>query len=296
MAIDQTWLETLSFDAVGGARVSGLAGLGTEKVVLNATMADGRKVVLPSPRSQLGFHIKEAPPIFTARQEYVLERVNEKLLRMVGADRFDTYSIWYNRLYAKMISIISEHGVGGVIMSNLSPDSVQSLPFLLATPPMRRRLQEIATWPIDPSDPASRLPSVNGEEYPVRAIVLDEGVAWAHDALSKLDVDSFVNPSASPSTLFTNPLIIWGAAAMEGFFRDDEMPAVADFIEAKFGNLVGRSDVYTLLTQAQMMGSLCVQYREDCPVERMVRLCAACGFRFDVCNRRGEIVADGVKF
>lgn len=295
MTIDQNWLETLSFDAIGGARVEGLAGLGTEKVVLNATMADGTKVVLPSQRSQLGFHIQEVPPIFTVRREYDLKRVNEKLLRLVNVRRFDTYSVWFNRLYCKMISIISDHGVPGVFLSNMAINSIESLPFLMATPPMRRRLEEITQWPVDPMDAGSRLPSVNGEEYLVLSVVTDDGVAWANEALSKLDVNLFANEEASPSTLFQNPLVIWGAAAMEGFFGDDEMPAVANFIEETCGKLVGREDTYTLLLQAHMMANLCAQYRGDCPVERMVRLCTACGFRFDVHNMKGELIVDGTR-
>jgi hypothetical protein len=293
MALDKAWLESLAFDAISGVRITGLAGVGSENVVLAGVTEAGEEVVLRTPRSHLGFHINEIPPGLSKCPQYDVARLNEKLATMVGVERFDTFSLWLNRLYAKMIKIISEHGVHGLILSNMLPDSVESIPFILETAPMRRRLEEIATWPIDPKDFASRYVTTNGEEYPVRFIAQEGGVSWAKEALGRLTDPFGLGQAASASTLLNNPLIIWGAAAMEGFFSDDEIAEAANFINARFGPLVGREDTTTLIAQAQTIANLCVQYRADCPVQRMVKLCAACGFLFQVQNLDGDIVADG---
>lgn len=296
MAIDQVWLESLRCDTVGGARVTGLAGLGTEKVVLAVTMADGTKAVCSSPRTQIGFHISEVPPILVDRPEYDLSAVNRKLLALLGNPRFDSYSLWLNRLHAKMVRIVADHGVTGLMMSNMQQDSIESIPFALATPGMRRRLTEIDEWPVDPAVSSSRIPSVNGEEYPVFAVVLEDGVAWARKALIASEELAGPIAWASPSTLHANPLVVWGAAAMEGFFTDEELPAVATFIEENVGDLIARDDCEVPLAQAQMVANLLAHYRPDVPVERMVRLCAACRFRFDVRDAQGVLMADGIRY
>ena len=143
--------------------------------------------------------------------------MNAKLAALVGHPRFDTYSLWYDRLYAKLIKIISDHGIHGVILSNQTAGSVESLPLILASLPMHRRLDEIAHWPTDPDDPRTLMPSVNGEEYRIITEVLDGVVPWAKIALDRLDDTIGYADYAQPKKLFENPLVIWSAAALEGF-------------------------------------------------------------------------------
>jgi hypothetical protein len=48
--IDQEWLGNLDFVRPDGLHIKGLAGLGSEKVVLNATRPDGKQLVLQTYR------------------------------------------------------------------------------------------------------------------------------------------------------------------------------------------------------------------------------------------------------
>ena len=83
---------------------------------------------------------------------------------------------------------------------------------------------------------------------------------------------------------------------MEGFLRDDEeMKEVAQFIEDAYGYLPERDDIYTLMGQAETLANLFAHYLPDVPVDRFVRLCAACRVGFQVRNRDGQIVADGMR-
>jgi len=290
--IDEDWLEQLRFELSDGVSVNGLLGVGSANVVLSGVTSDGTEIAIRSPRSQLGFHIQEIPPTFTDRPLYDVGRVNEKLAALVGHARFDTYSLWYDRLYAKLVKIISNHGIGGVILSNQTADSVESLPMILASLPMHRRLDEIAYWPTDPDDALTLMPIVNGEEYGVTAYVLDGVVPWAKEALDRLDDMIGYADYAQPKKLLDNPLVIWSAAALEGFFdSSDELDQVAAFIKARFGDLVGRDDTWALISQVQMLANLCVQYHAQCPVQKMVDLCAKCGFIFDVVGLDGDVVA-----
>lgn len=52
--IDQEWLGKLDFVRPDGIHIHGLAGVGSEKVVLKATAADGEGLVLQTYRHVLG--------------------------------------------------------------------------------------------------------------------------------------------------------------------------------------------------------------------------------------------------
>ena len=40
-----------------------------------------------------------------------------------------------------------------------------------------------------------------------------------------------------------------------------------------------------------MLANLCVQYHATCPIQKMIDLCARCGFVFNVVGLDGNIVA-----
>jgi len=82
--IDEAWLNSLDFAGVHGLHIKGLAGLGSEKVVFRASAADGKELVLKTYRHHLGYHIKEIPLHLSDKPMYDVERVNKKLLRLVG--------------------------------------------------------------------------------------------------------------------------------------------------------------------------------------------------------------------
>ena len=51
--IDQEWLKNLDFVRPDGVHVAGLAGLGSQKVVLSAIAPDGKQLVLATYRHVL---------------------------------------------------------------------------------------------------------------------------------------------------------------------------------------------------------------------------------------------------
>lgn len=290
--IDPEWLEGLRFQAIEDVRVTGLAGIGTEKVVLTGEDPIHGKIVLKLPRTMIGLHINEIPPTISATRIYDLDRVNSKLAKLVGNGRLDMMSLWYDRLYSMFVKILSEHGVGGLIFSNMLDESVQTIPFLLGTGPIERRLREIVEWPVSDDDPLSRMPVVNGE-FPIRLYIGDKPVPWAVEGLKAIETMAGYARDMSPATALANPLIVWGAAALEGFFSDDEMPLVARFLTEKYGSFTGRDDTLVYLEQANAFANLCAQYTKNCPVDRFVKLCAKAGLVFQAVDRSGEVVASG---
>jgi hypothetical protein len=296
--IDPQWLETLKFPIEGG-QVTGLAGLGSENVVLKVTTDEGKQLVVRFPKRMIAFHLSEAPPLLAQGRLYDVASVSRKLHQFVGKRNFDTCSIHVDDLCSLVLKFLAEHGIAKFIFTNQRPDSAVSLPFALHLPPIRRRLQDWASRVVDdPEDAASFMPAVNGERYPIRLLVssTDGCISeWVRQALDGLDRLPERDASLRADAIFDNPLVIWGAAAMEGFFSDDEMPVAAQCIEALHGDLPDRDDVGTLMGQAEMLANLFAHYLPDQPVERFVRLCAACRVGFRVRDSQGRMVADGVQ-
>lgn len=296
--IDPTWLETLSFPIQGG-KVTGLAGMGSENIVLDVITDTGKEVVVRCPRRMIAFHISEAPPGLSQGRLYSVANVNRKLRELVGRRNFDTCSLHIDDLCSYVLKYLSEHGVGKFIFSNMQPDSIESIPFALHMPPIRRRLEDWASRVVDDKqEPSSFMPAVNGETFPIRLLVSsEEGCisTWVKEALEGLDRLPEYNVELRADAIFDNPLVVWGAAAMEGFFSDNEMPEAAKFIEETFGEFPGRSDVYTLMSQAAVLANLFAYYLPDAPVDRFVRLCAACRVGIEARDRNGQVVADGVR-
>ena len=296
--IDPKWLESLSFPIQGG-KVTGLAGMGSENVVLNITANNGDKMVVRCPKRMIAFHISEAPPQLSAGRLYSVADVNRKLRQLVGRRNFDTCSLHIDDLCSYVLKFLSEHGVGKFIFSNMQPDSVESIPFVLHMPPIRRKLEDWASRVVDDKqDPSSFMPAVNGEAFGIRLLVSsDKGCisTWVKETLEGLDRLPEYNVDLRADAIFDNPLVIWGAAAMEGFFSDSEMSEAAKFIEETFGDLPQREDVYTLMSQAAVLANLFAYYLPDAPVERFVRLCAACRVGIEARDRNGAVVADGIR-
>lgn len=294
--IDPTWLETLSFPIQGG-KVTGLAGIGSENVVLQVATDTGTAMVVRCPKRLIAFHISEAPPTLSQGRLYSVANVNRKLRELVGRRSFDTCSVHVDDLCSYVLKFLSVHGVGKFIFSNMQPDSVESIPFLLHMPPIRRKLEDWASRVVDDKeDSSSYMPAVNGETFPIRLLVSpEEGCisTWVHEALAGLDRLPEYNLELCADAIFDNPLVIWGAAAMEGFFSNEEMPEAAIFIEEAFGALPERDDVHTLMGQAQVLANLFAYYLPDAPVDRFVRLCAVCRVGITARDRNGQIVADG---
>jgi hypothetical protein len=293
--IDEMWLSRLKFNALQNIIVEGYAGIGSNNVALNALMADGKKGIIRLPKTTLAFHIREAPPRLCAKPEYQIEEVNEKLKLLVGHPMFDVMSLYLNDLCCKVIHIVAEHGLEAFLFSNLTAESVDTLPFILHSPGIERRIKEFAEWPYDPDDRLANMPLVNGEDYQLHLFIGEDfRSGWVSKCTDALKLPEW-DKQLDASSFHHNPLIVWGAAATEGFFTDDEMPRVAGYLHDIYGSFVENRDVIKLLGQANAAANLLAQYVPKCNVERFVRLCAACGLAFQAVNLKNDVVADGLK-
>jgi hypothetical protein len=290
--IDEDWLKNLKFTTTDGVAVDGVAGIGSENIVFNAMLPDGKRIVLKVRRFHLGFHIKELPIFLTGQPQYDIARLNRKLLARVGDTLFDSMTSEYDRLYSSILSIIHKAKVGGLILSVMTPDSVETIPFILHTPGMKRRLREIAALP-ESDEPSDFFVKVNGPNFPITGIrsSLRE---WAHESLESIDRLWQTNPDIDPESLPNNPLFVWGAAAMDGFITDQEMDAVAAFVKGHFGELAQHPRAATFVSQADAIANLLAQFLKDSEVARFVKLCAKLGFVFQATDRQGRVVADGL--
>jgi hypothetical protein len=298
--LDKKWLQELKFDAVCGGRIEGLEGLGAHMVVFKLIQDDGSKYVVKVRRHTLGLHINEIPPFMSRRIEYDLDRLNNKLLRLVGDDTFDTITHFYDRLYSRILYIASVRTVPGLLLSNTAMDSIETVPFIIHTPPFARRLAEFASWPCDPNDPLSLVPKVNGPESPIQLNLVSGRVPpWITTAQKAIESLSEYNKALDAASLFRNPLVIWGAAAMEGFFTDEEIKTVVSYIHDKFGTIASKPNAETLVCQLRALGSLMSYYlMEDAAkdsdiqaLRRFVRLCSYCGATFTITRSDGTVVA-----
>jgi len=282
--IDEDWLKSLRFESLQGVQVTGLVATGSTHVVLDALTPEGEHVVLKTYRHALGFHIKEIPPFITAKKEYDVGRVNEKLRRLIGRDDLDDMTAEYDRLYSSITRLVQEIGVPGAVLRSAMQGLLDDeMLFLLKTPGMRRRLQHWATMREEARDSTDLILIVNGPNFPM-TIPRVQLIAWARKTLREIEE---LPPPANlaPESLTSNPLYVWGAAVMDGFFTDDELPAVADYIEQHFGRLPARDDIFPLLNQCTAIAELMTFYLKESEVARFVKLCAACGLHFQPRSR-----------
>lgn len=237
--IDKKWLEQLSFDSVPEGRVAGLEGLGAHKVVFRLILEDGRLCVLKIRRHNLGLHINEIPPVMSRRPEYDLDRLNLKLCQQLGNNVFDISTVFYDRLYSRVLYIVSVRTIPGLEYTSPSMDTLDALRFLIKTPPFIRRLDEFANWPTDPENPLTFVPKVNGPESPIQLNLFPSGRVppWITAARQAVESRRPFDENLDAGSVFKNPLVIWGAAAMEGFLTHDEMHKAAIFIKSNFGDV-----------------------------------------------------------
>jgi hypothetical protein len=302
--IDQEWLKNLDFVRPDGLHVKGLAGLGSEKVVLNATAPDGKELVLATYRHVLGYHIREIPMIISDKPMYDVNRLNRKLAQLVGDDTLDEMTSEYDRLFCSVIRILynactknaeSKANVPMVVTALslfLTPTEPEALRFLLATAMMKRRLQELASLKPDPNDAASMFVHVNGPNFPINAL-MDQVTEWAKSVLVYCAEAKDQAPS-EPESLSQNPLFVWGAAVMDGFFTDDELPAAAGFVKEKFGELPSHPRVGQFLEQIAAVAGLMACALKESGIRRLVKFCGMLGFMFDVHDGSGKVVASSM--
>src|SRR2546422_3113343 len=175
--IDQEWLRNLDFVRPDGLHIKGLVGIGSEKVVLKATARDGKELAMATYRHVLGYHIREIPTVLSDKPMYDVNRLNRKLAQLIGDDSLDEMTSEYDRLFSSVVRILYEGCTKDsqskanvpMVVAGLSllliPSEPDAVPFLLATPMMKRRLQEIASLTLDPQKPVSMFVRVNGPNF-----------------------------------------------------------------------------------------------------------------------------------
>jgi hypothetical protein len=296
--IDEDWLKNLEFQSSDGILVTGLEGLGSEKVVFRATMSDGKHIVLKVYRHHLGFHIREIPLFLSDNKSlYDLNKVNQKLLRLLGNPLLDSWTCEYDRLYCSLIKLMHEFGLDSLMMSSAFKDiemmgSImntidlnEAISFIIHTPGIMRRLQDWASLPEKYNDPTEAILNVNGPNFQFiesRFIL----IKWAKETLGKIEK---VSPCLKPSELPMNPLYVWGAAVMDGFFTDEELPQVVAFLNNQFGPLKKMPKAVIFLEQIKAISYLLSYFFKESKVQRLVEFCGLLGFHYQNKDRQGKI-------
>lgn len=280
--IDEDWLKSLDFMGEGGLRFHGLAGIGASAITFIAYGEDGEKFAIKTRRHHLGFHIREIPLFMSGTPMYDVDRVNRKLSQLIGNDNFDEMTSEYDKLFDALVATFHNEG-------NDDPASVPSLgqqrtprcpnawPFLFGTPMMRRRLMDL-------------LPVVEGYLPDDVGHNVDNVIgSWKRKLVRTWGSLSMLAP-LSPRTLSSNPLFLWGAAVMDGFFTDDELPRVVRFVETTMGRLKTspQADLFLKQITAVAAALTCVS---NCEIDRLVKLCGLLGFHFDVHDQTGRLIA-----
>jgi len=253
----------------------------------------------------LGYHIREIPMILSEKPMYDVNRLNRKLAQLIGDETLDEMTSEYDRLFSSVIRTLYQGCtqstqrkanvslVVATLSQLLTPSEPNALPFLLATPMMHRRLQELATLTPDPTNPASMFVRVNGPNFPIDGL-MDEVTEWAKSMLAYCSNNQMRAPF-EPTTLSQNPLFVWGAAATDGFFTDEELPSAVAFVQHQFGNLPSHPRVMQLLEQISAVATLMACLLEKSELARLVEFCGMLGFMFDVYDRSGKVAASSMR-
>lgn len=297
--IDESWLSDLRFESHNGMRIEGLLGVGTQKVVLKVVAPDGKELALATYKHHLGYHIKEIPPFLNKDKNYDLDRLNKKLANLIGFPMIDEMCQVYDRLHSWVLKFLheKEHAMAALIMGTRTPESVETIPFLLQSPGTIRRLSDWATMTDKTEDPLENFIEVNGPNFPIKDL-RQPFIKWANETLAGVQRVPQPNRDMKAEELNINPVYIWGAAVMDGFFKEEEFDIAAAFIEENFGRITESENLVTILAQADAMAHLVAQFVNESgeEVARFVKFCAKLGLVFQVHDRDGKLVADGFKY
>jgi len=287
--IDVEWLKTVQFDTASG-RITGLAGIGSQWIVFHCKSAGGQSElgdnivikILNEPR--LGFHIREIPPDLESKPSYDAARVNRKLRAQVGNPLFDSMVGPYNDLYERMISILYKSGVEAIQSMTEDKEVEAYLVYLLKTPGIRRRLEDIAF--LDRGGDPREVVMCNG---PLQTIEAPRGQVstWARSMLEELEGVAIPQGSA-PDRLCENPFWIWGGAVLDHFFTSEEMADAAQFIAANFGHSAAGPDGVRLRIEMFAFLTLLSLVAEREKIDRLVEFCNHAGFRFALSDPETE--------
>jgi hypothetical protein len=283
--IDEDWLKTLDFIGVNGLHFHGLVGTGAFAIVLRATSPEGEELAIKVRRHHLGFHLREIPLFMSDKPMYDVDRVNRKLSKLMGNDNLDEMTSEYDKLFDVLMTVFHDEGKDDPMCVPLlgqrrTPRCPEAWPFLFGTPMMRRRLTGL------PSLTEGFIAEVVGGD-------LDPTIGlWKRELAQASKVLSILAP-LSPEKLTSNPLFIWGAAVMDGFFTDNELPQVVKFLNNTAGPLSLLPDADLFLKQIIALSTALTCVR-DCEIDRLVKLCGMLGYYFDVHDQMGRLVATAV--
>jgi hypothetical protein len=281
--IDAEWLKTVQFNTQSG-RVTGLVGIGSQFIVFKCEPAEedpklGKEIVLKilnTPR--LGWYIREIPPDLESTPTYDPSRVNRKLRAQVGNPLFDSMVGSYNDVYERLISVLHKGGVQAIKSMIDDEESETILTFLLKTPGMRRRLEDIAL--LDASGDPREVVMCNGLLYTRNIEDTREAAAvWARSILQTIDGIPELD-GMDPRMLCKNPVWIWGGAVLDGFFNRREMPSAAAYIAEHFGESTARPNFgWMRFEVAAFLWFLRLIEPQD-KVQRLIQFCNNAGFGF----------------
>jgi hypothetical protein len=206
--IDQEWLDrSLRASFPSGERLQGVAGVGGSVVAVKYLDRAGKPWVVRLPRQMfyLASYIHEVPPGFAPTPQYSVARLNKKLLGLVGDIQLYEYVESYHDLFTALISGFADEGVTalGAVVGE-TDDATRALRFLLQTPVMAYRLDELES----------------GDHEP-------ETRRWAARARNSLRRLGPEDRELRPSTLLDNPLLVWCGVVMAGYFTTGQLPAAA---------------------------------------------------------------------
>lgn len=293
--LDKKWLESIRCESKYGFKVVGLVAIGSEKVVLNIVTTDGKEQVLYTSRCELGYHLKEIPLFLSDLPQYDVNILNEKIIGLAGSDVLHKWTYFLNCLHVRFLKIIKNNGVQALVFSSMTPESEEYIPFFLKSPGMKERLTELANWPEpDPDEPLSMFITIPGElgGEPFQDTVISAH-EWAIGALREIEKLPELQ-DLKPSSMYENPLILWGAAIMSNLFTDDELDIAVEFVEAKFGRLPERDDIVTILSQFSAIASMVAQCGipyENSDLKRWTRFATKLGCIVRIHDREGNTVA-----
>ncbi len=296
--LDEQWLKSLRFETVTGDNVVDLLGIGADWISLEVEDGEGKKFCFQTYRRNLGISIKEIPPGICKNREYDVSRLNRKILRLVGNKLLDDMCLQYDRLYACILRFLytseqkghPELGVPALIMSLPDPDSSY---FILSSPGMKRRLADLASLEVKKDKPFTTF----GNPFFPNSSLTEWIIKWASLVLKQIENLAVTTQLAKPETFASNPLLVWGAAVMDGFFTEDEMQEAVKYIYDNFGNLVAHSESATWMLQATLFANLHAHFLQGVfgyePVKRFGQFCGKAGFHFPIYDADGKLITYG---
>lgn len=284
--IDKEWLKDVNFDVdvpddIPGLnseiRVTGLLGVGSEKVVLEAT--DGSKgLAIPTTRFTLGYHISEVPPFLSKEKLYDPLVVCSKLDALVGRDGMDAMVRVYRNLIVWSLNQLAEGGVHRLRTRAWTDEGERSLIFFLSLPDFQRYLNELKDWPEpDPDDSMSNFIDIFAPNFTFNAFY-GQTAKWSAEAIQEIENSERQLTDLDPDGFFKNPLFVWVNAVLEGFFcSGDELDIGASFIKDRYPHYFERDALTSTLDHIAVYLDMLSNLIEEHEAKSIANFLRSCG-------------------